>query len=78
MEKLLHKHHGNPSGEVVIPKEALNQILDAFEKKEAAMSTLEILADEDTMKSIEKSRKDIKQGHFVDGSVHDLEKVLAE
>ncbi len=78
MERLLHKHHDDSLGDVVIPKEVLNQILDAFEKMEAAMSTLEILADEDTMKSIENSRKDIKHGHFVDGSVHDLEKVLAE
>ena len=78
MERLLHKHHDDSTDDVVIPKETLNQILDAFEKMESAMSTLEILADEDTMKSIEKSRKDIKNGHFVDGSVHDLEKVLAE
>jgi len=78
MEKLLHKHHDDSGDDVVIPKDVLNQILDAFEKMESAMSTLEILAGEDTMKSIEKSRKDIKNGHFVDGSVHDLEKVLAE
>lgn len=78
MEKLLHKHREDSTEDVVIPKEILNQILDAFEKMESAMSTLEILADEDAMSSIDKSRKDIKNGHFVDGSVHDLEKVLAE
>ena len=78
MERLLHKHREDSTNNVVIPKEILNQILDAFEKMESAMSTLEILADEDAMSSIDKSRKDIKNGHFVDGSVHDLEKVLAE
>lgn len=76
MEKLLHKPvFGN---NVVIPRDTLNQMLDAFEKMESVMSTIEILADKETMKSIEESKEDIKHGRFVECSLDDLEKVLAE
>jgi len=80
MEKILHKfnHKFDLNQNVVISRTTLNQMLDAFEKMESAISTIEILTDKKAMKAIKASKEDIKHGRYVEGSIKDLDKVMAE
>ena len=43
---------------------------------EQVLATLETLADEEALKAIEKSRKAVAEGEYVECSVDDLERVL--
>jgi uncharacterized protein YlbG (UPF0298 family) len=61
---------------IVIPKELFNEMVGTYVKMEQILATLETLADEETIKSIKKSRKQVAKGEYVECSVNDLEKVL--
>jgi len=43
---------------------------------EQILATLETLADEEALKTIERSRKEVAKGEYVECSIEDLEKVL--
>ena len=45
-------------------------------KMEQLLATLETLADEETLRAIEESLKQVAKGEFVECSINDLEKVL--
>jgi hypothetical protein len=61
---------------IVIPKELFNEMVGTYVKMEQILATLETLADEDTLKAIKKSKKQVAKGEYVECSVNDLEKVL--
>lgn len=45
-------------------------------KKKQVLATLEILSDDGTRKTIEKSKKQVSKGEYVECSMDDVEKVL--
>jgi hypothetical protein len=45
-------------------------------KMEQLLATLETLADEETLRAIEESRRQVAKGEYVDCSFNGLEKVL--
>lgn len=61
---------------VLIPEELFREMMGAYVKMEQVLATLETLADEETLKAIEKSRKDVAEGEYVECSIDDLERVL--
>ena len=62
--------------EIVIPKELFNEIVGTYLKMEQILATLQTLADKETLKAIEKSKKQVAKGEYVECSINDLEKVL--
>jgi hypothetical protein len=61
---------------VLIPEELFREMMGAYVKMEQVLATLETLADEEALKAIEKSRKDVARGEYVECSIDDLERVL--
>ena len=61
---------------VLIPEELFREMMGACVKMEQVLATLETLADEEALKAIEKSRKDVAEGEYVECSIDDLERVL--
>jgi hypothetical protein len=61
---------------ILIPEELFREMMGAYVKMEQVLATLETLADEEALKAIEKSRKDVARGEYVECSVDDLERVL--
>ena len=61
---------------VLIPEELFREMMGAYVKMEQVLATLETLADEEALKTIEKSRKDVAEGEYVECSIDDLERVL--
>lgn len=61
---------------VLIPEELFKEMMSAYVKMEQVVATLETLADEETLETIEKSRKEVAKGEYVECSISDLEKVL--
>jgi hypothetical protein len=61
---------------VLIPEELFREMMGAYIKMEQVLATLETLADEEALKAIEKSRKDVAEGEYVECSTDDLERVL--
>ena len=61
---------------VLIPEELFREMMGAYIKMEQVLATLETLADEEALKAIEKSRKDVAEGEYVECSIDDLERVL--
>lgn len=61
---------------VLIPEMLFREMMGAYVKMEQVLATLETLADEEALKAIEKSRKDVARGEYVECSVDDLERVL--
>ena len=61
---------------ILIPEELFREMMNAYVKVEQVLATLETLADEEALKSIEKSREDVAKGEYVECSIDDLERVL--
>jgi len=61
---------------ILIPEELFKEMLGTYVKMEQILETLETLADEDALKTIEKSKAQVAKGEFVECSINDLEKVL--
>lgn len=61
---------------VLIPEELFKEMIDAFTKLEQVLATLETLADEDTLRTIKRSREEVARGEYVECSIEDLERVL--
>ena len=61
---------------VLIPEELFREMMSAYVKVEQVLATLEMLADEEALKSIEKSREELAKGEYVECSMDDLERVL--
>jgi hypothetical protein len=61
---------------VLIPEELFREMMSAYVKVEQVLATLETLADEEALKTIEKSREKVARGEYVECSTDDLEKVL--
>ena len=61
---------------ILIPEELFREMMGAYVKMEQVLATLETLADEEALKTIEKSRKDVAEGEYVECAIDDLEKVL--
>jgi PHD/YefM family antitoxin component YafN of YafNO toxin-antitoxin module len=51
-------------------------MLDSCHKIEEIMETLEVLADPEAVESIEISRRQIKKGECIRGTVDDVDKIL--
>lgn len=63
---------------VKIPRETYNDILEMSARMESITETLEVLGDDDAMKSLTESRKDIACGKFKEGSIDNLEETMAK
>ena len=61
---------------ILIPEELFREMMGAYVKMEQVLATLETLADEEALKAIEKSRKAVAEGEYVECSMDDLERVL--
>ena len=61
---------------IVIPKKLFKEIIGIYIKMEQILATLETLADKETLKAIEESKKQVAKGDYVECSINDLEKVL--
>jgi hypothetical protein len=61
---------------ILIPEALFKEMLGTYVKMEQILETLETLAYEDALKSIEKSKEQVAKGEFVECSISDLEKVL--
>jgi hypothetical protein len=61
---------------VLIPEELFREMMGAYVKMEQVLATLETLGDEEALKAVEKSRKDVAEGEYVECSIDDLERVL--
>ena len=61
---------------ILIPEELFKEMMSVYVKVEQILATLETLADEEALKTIERSREEVAKGEYVEGSIKDLEKVL--
>ena len=61
---------------IVIPEELFKEMVGTYIKMEQILATLETLADEETLKAIKESKKQVAKGEYVECSINDLEKVL--
>ncbi len=61
---------------IVIPKKLFKEMVGTYIKMEQILATLETLADKETLKAIEESKKQVAKGEYVECSINDLEKVL--
>jgi len=61
---------------ILIPEELFREMMSAYVKVEQILATLETLADEAALKTIERSREEVAKGQYVECSINDLEKVL--
>jgi hypothetical protein len=61
---------------IVIPEELFKEMVGTYLKMEQILATLETLADEETLKAIEESKKKVAKGEYIECSINDLEKVL--
>ena len=61
---------------VLVPEELFREMIRTYIEMEQVLATLETLADEEALKTIEKSRKDVAESEYVECAIDDLEKVL--
>jgi hypothetical protein len=61
---------------VLIPEDLFKEIVSAHIKMEQILATLETLADEEALKTIERSREEVSKGEYVECSINELETVL--
>lgn len=61
---------------ILIPEELFKEMISTYAKTEQILATLETLADEKALKTIEQSKKQVARGEYVECSINDLEKVL--
>jgi len=59
---------------ILIPEELFREMMSAYVRVEQILATLETLADEEALKTIERSREEVAKGEYVECSVKDLEK----
>lgn len=63
-------------GGVIVPRDVIMDILNLYQKMEEVMATLEIMADQNTLKSIKKSKEQISKKQFLDADIHTIENTL--
>ena len=63
---------------VLIPEELFRELIRAYVRMEQVLATLETLADEEALKTIEKSRDEVSRGEYVECSIDDLESFGSE
>ena len=61
---------------IVFPEELFREMVGTYVKLEQILATLETLADEDTLKAIEDSKRQVAKGEYVECSINALERVL--
>jgi hypothetical protein len=61
---------------IVIPKDLFREMVGTHVKIEQILVTLETLADEETLKAIEESKKQVAEGKYIVCLINDLEKIL--
>jgi len=61
---------------IVIPKKLFKEMVGTYIKMEQILATLETLADKETLKAIEESKKQVAKSEYVECSINDLEKIL--
>ncbi len=55
-------------GGILIPEGLFREMMSAYVKMEQVLATLETLADEEVLKTIEKSREEVAKGEYVECS----------
>lgn len=61
---------------ILIPEELFKEMMSTYTKMEQILATLETFTDEEALKTIKKSKKQVAKGEYVECSINDLEKVL--
>jgi hypothetical protein len=61
---------------ILIPEELFREMISTYVRIEQVLATLETLADEEALKTIEKSREEIAKGEYLECSIDELERVL--
>jgi uncharacterized protein YlbG (UPF0298 family) len=61
---------------ILVPEPLFREMISTYVKMEQILATLEELADDEALKAIEKSKKQVAEGEYVECSMNDLEKVL--
>jgi len=61
---------------VLIPEELFKEMMSAYVRAEQILATLETIADEETLKTIEWSREKVAKGNYFECSIDDVDKVL--
>ena len=61
---------------ILVPEPLFREMISTYVKMEKILATLEELADDEALKAIEKSKKQVAEGEYVECSMNDLEKVL--
>jgi hypothetical protein len=61
---------------VLVPEELFKEMLNVYARMERVFATLEILADEEALRRIKRSREEVARGEYVECSINDLEKAL--
>lgn len=61
---------------ILVPEQLFREMIGTYVKMEQILATLEELADDEALKAIEKSKKQVAEGEYVECSINDLEKVL--
>lgn len=64
------------SDNIFLPRNIVVEFLETFNKMESLIATMEILADKETMKNLEDSKKDLAEGRFIEGKPEELEKMM--
>lgn len=61
---------------ILVPEPLFREMIGTYVKMEQILATLEELADDEALKAIEKSKKQVAEGEYVECSINDLEKAL--
>jgi hypothetical protein len=61
---------------ILIPEDIFKELMSTYLKVEQILATLETLADEEALRTIEKSREEVAKGEYAECSIDELEKVL--
>ena len=54
---------------ILIPEELFKEMMSAYVKVEQILATLETLADEEALETIERSREEVAKGEYVECSI---------
>ena len=58
------------------PEDVFGEMMDTYFRMEQVLATIEILADDEALKAVKKSREEIVKGEYDECLIEDLEKVL--
>ena len=61
---------------ILVPEDLFKEMMGTYVKMEQILATLEILADKETLKTIEESKRQVANGEYVECSINDLAKAL--